>query len=136
MHQMITEAKEAEHAADLTQWVYRGYAQEIQFWFRDANGVPRYGTTYALNRQWSGQAGQDAGGLKYVDLQGTTFYLYVVYSPAWRALSVAEREAFYQTLAGQWASSPGVRTAGGTWSQDRVFASGALAATRNVYRAS
>ena len=136
MHQMITEAKEAEHANDLTQWIYRGYAQEIQFWFCEPNGVPRYGTTYSVNRQWGGQAGQDAGGLKYVDLKGTTFSLYVVYSPTWRALSVAEREAFYQTLAGQWTSSPSVRASGGTWTQDRVYASGVLAATRNVYRAS
>jgi hypothetical protein len=136
MHQMITEAKEGEHVADLTQWVYRGYAQEIQFWFMEANGAPRYGTTYSVNRQWSGQPGQEAGGLQYVNLQGTTFNVHVVTTPAWRALNSAQRDAFYQTLQGTWGPAAAVRTSGGSWTQDRVFASGALAASRSVYRAS
>jgi hypothetical protein len=135
MHRMITETTEAAYAADLTKWVYRGYVTDIQFWYFEPTGTPRYGTSYALDRQWAGRPAGEAGGLEFVNLAGTTFHLRVTYSTAWQRLGARERQEFYQTLALPWGSAPHVQTSGGSWTTDRTYASGALAATRSVYRA-
>jgi hypothetical protein len=135
MHRMITEATEAAYAADLTAWVYRGYVTDIQFWFLESTGRPRYGPTYALDRQWAGQPGGEAGGLEYANLTGTTFHLRVTYSAAWQRLTAQERQEFYQTLALPWGTAPRIQTSGGSWTTDQTYASGSLAATRSVYRA-
>ena len=135
IHQMITVADEEAFAGDLTMWVYRGYAAEIQFWFLEASGVPRYGTTYSLERQWAGQPGGEAGGLERVGLSGTTFSLRVIYSPTWLRLTNEERQTFYKSLQRTWTPAQRVQTYGGSWTTDRTYASGALAATRSVYRA-
>ena len=134
-HGLISAELEQDIADDLLLFIYRNYIDQIEFRFVDsASKTRKYAVRYALTRSWSGEEDDDAGGLRYRDLTGTSFTVVISYSATWTALSQQAKTAFLQSLKGTWGPAEAVRDGVGAWATDRTFGSGGLGATRSVFR--
>ena len=132
-HAMITEAYEIDLSADLVQFVYRNFAEQIRFEFlRD--GVVQLGSiAYNLTRQWQGEESDSNGGLRFRDMHGLTFNISLTPTSVWHALTPEQQRDFYRELKTGWGPA-GARPVAGVWTQDRTYGSGLLGATRLVLR--
>ena len=134
-HGLITTAYEEEVTYDLLQFIYRGLVDEIEFRFVAVGSNTRtYAVRYAMTRDWSGDDDDDAGGLRYLDLTGTSFQLTVTYSSTWRALPADAQTVFRRGLKRSWGPVNDVHDGVGAWVTDRTYGSGGLGATRSVFR--
>lgn len=132
---LINAEREQEIANDLLLFIYRNYIEQIEFRFVDPiTNTRKYGVRYALMRNWSGDEDDDAGGLRYRDLAGTSFTVVISYSSTWNALSAQAKADFRQTLKRPWGPADDVRDGSGAWATDRTYGSGGLGATRSVFR--
>lgn len=132
-HAMITETYEVNVSADLVQFVYRNFVEEIRFEFL-RNGVVQPGSiAYSLTRQWQGSESDPNGGLRYRDLRGLTFAIATQTTSVWRALTPAAQAEFYGQLKCSWGPAAANPVAG-VWTEDRTYGSGSLGASRLVLR--
>jgi hypothetical protein len=134
-HGLITADREQDVVHDLQLFIYRNYVQQIEFRFVDTTTQRRrYAVRYSLTRAWSGDEDDEAGGLRYQDLSGTTFGVIITYSSAWSALPEQAKATFRQSLKRAWEPAADVVDAAGAWATDRAYGSGALGAARSVFR--
>lgn len=134
-HGLISAEREQDVVYDLLLFIYRNYIDEIEFRFVDPSTATRkYAVRYGLTRGWSGDEDDDAGGLRYQDLTGTSFSVVISYSAIWKTLSAQAKAAFRQSLKRPWGPADDVRDGAGTWAADRTYGSGGLGAARSVFR--
>lgn len=134
-HGLITPERERDVVEDLLLFVYRNYIEQIEFLFVDlATNTRKYAVRYPLTRSWAGDQDDDAGGLRYRDLSGTSFSVVIRYSQTWNALSEQDRSAFRQQLKRPWGAAADVADGVGAWVTDKTYGSGGLGATRTVFR--
>jgi len=133
---MIDQEREEGILNDLTAFIYRNYADRIEFQFvSDTAGTATYRVRYSLSRNWAGDQDDDSGGLRYRDLRGTTFGAVISYSDSWKRLSADEKTSFREGLQRSWGPAADVADGPGYWMTDRTYGSGALGAERSVFRA-
>jgi hypothetical protein len=132
-HGMITDTREAELSEDLLQFVYQNFVEEIHFQFLRDGVVQPGSIAYALNRQWEGGESDSNGGLRYRDMRGLTFDISLTTTAGWQSLTPEQQMVFYQGLKTAWGPG-GTRPVAGVWTQDRIYGSGSLGATRLVLR--
>jgi hypothetical protein len=135
-HGMIDQEREEGILNDLTAFIYRNYADQIEFQFvSNATGTAAYRVRYSLSRSWAGEEDDDSGGLRYRDLRGTTFSAVISFSDTWKQLSADEKASFKAGLQRSWGPAADVADGSGYWTTDRTYGSGALGAERSVFRA-
>ena len=132
-HGMMTEAYELGVCADLTQFIWRNFLEEIRFEFLRDGVVQPGSIAYTLTRQWQGNESDASGGLRYRDLRGLSFAIGTRATDVWRALSPAQRTEFYAQLETPWGPG-GTRPVAGVWTPDHTYGSGSLGASRLVLR--
>lgn len=134
-HGLITAEREQEIVHDLQLFIYRNYVEQIEFRFVDTTTQRRrYAVRYSLTRAWSGDEDDEAGGLRYQDLGGTSFGVMITYSSGWSALPSQAKAAFRQSLKRPWGPAADVQDGTGAWATDRTYGSGGLGAARSVFR--
>ena len=134
-HGMLTEAFEASIANDLTAFIYRDFINSVEFAFvAPTTNTAKFRVAYSLIRTWSGESDDDSGGLRYCDLTGTTFSVFVTYTATWTSLAEAEKQAFCETLKCSWGPATRAPHGTGRWTTDRSYGSGSLGAARSVFR--
>lgn len=135
-HSMISTEREESIMSDLIAFVYRNYVDQIEFRFvSDSYGHAVHRVRYALTRNWSGDDDDDSGGLRFVDLRGSSFAVIVSYASGWTSLSPDARAGFLQALRCFWGPIANVPDGPGYWTNsDRTYGSGGLGAVRSVFR--
>lgn len=134
-HGLITADREQDIIHDLQLLIYRNYIVQVEFRFVDTSTQRRrYAVRYSLTRAWSGDEDDEAGGLRYQNLTGTSFGVIITYSSGWSTLSGQAKAAFRQSLKRAWEPAADVPDGAGSWATDRTYGSGGLGATRSVFR--
>lgn len=134
-HDCFDQNYEDNMAGDLFLWTYRGYAERIKFTFFDPNTYEiKFEINYCIKRGRVVGADEDAGRIRFLNLEGAAFKVRVTPNEEWRRLNSEEHQKFYNTLAFQWGTSNLVLSyEGGTWSEDKTYSSNNISARRSIY---
>jgi len=137
-YRMISEEYELKLAEDLLQWVYRNLVQHFDFSFYDrSTRVRSHAVRYSITRAWAGDHADRSGDLRFAPIAGSDFRVTVTPNLVWAGLSLSGRQAFYATLNLRWGpETVQLIDAAGSWTTDHTYGSGALGATRSVFRSS
>jgi hypothetical protein len=132
-HGGLSSRDEDDYAHDLLAWVRAGYAATIEFAFIDiATATRRYAVRYGIRAE--ALPDTDAGGLRYVPLDGTSFRLVVHPSTPYQELPEPSQAAFLATLRRPWPFAIPIPDGQGEWHVDRSYGGKGMGASRNVFR--
>lgn len=131
-HGALSHDDEADYAHDLLAWVNAGYASAIEFAFVDvATGARRYAVRYDIRT--GGLSDQDAGGLRYVPLDGMSFRLILHLNTSYGELHELVQSSFLATLRRPWPFALPIQDGQGSWQLDRSYSGNGLGAIRSVF---
>ena len=131
----ISDERIVQFEGEATELLRQGYLGTVTYGFkRDGNWIEPT-LRYTAQELANGDTDDDPGRVRPgVNITGAAFHSYLTYSPAWYALTSAQREAIEQQLPLQRTGAAEPQVIGGYFADDKTYSSGGRALGRSSVR--
>lgn len=131
----LSDARIEQFEGEATELLRQGYLQSVTYGFQRNGNWIEPTLRYTARELADGGIDDDPGRVRPgANVEGASFYSYLIYTPAWHELPAYQREAIKQQLPVQRTGADEPQVEGGYFAEDRTYSSGGRALGRASVR--